>query len=75
MFKHNYFRNNQVLELFTLKYYPSLAKQLFTLAQEIRNKTGICLSFIDLSGGIGIPYKPEEKKVDIIQVCAQVKEV
>lgn len=56
-------------------YYPSLAKQLFTLAQEIRNKTGICLSFIDLSGGIGIPYKPEEKKVDIIQVGAQVKEV
>lgn len=56
-------------------YYPSLAKELFALAQEIRNKTGICLSFIDLSGGIGIPYKPEEKKVDIIQVGAQIKEV
>ena len=56
-------------------YYPSLAKELFTLAQEIRTATGVCLSFIDLSGGIGIPYKPEEKKVDIIQVGAQVEEV
>ena len=56
-------------------YYPSLAKELFTLAQEIRTATGVCLSFIDLSGGIGIPYKPEEKKVDIIRVGAQVKEV
>ena len=56
-------------------YYPSLAKELFVLAQEIREKTGICLSFIDMSGGIGIPYHPQDQMVDIRKVGEQVKEV
>ena len=46
-------------------YYPTLARELFLLALEIREKIGITLSFIDLSGGLGIPYLPEEQPLDI----------
>lgn len=49
-------------------YYPQLAASLFRLAVELKNETGISLSFIDLSGGIGIPYHPNEATVDIAAV-------
>lgn len=56
-------------------YYPLLAKELFTLALDIRAQLGITLSFIDLSGGVGIPYRPGETPVDIEAVGAAVREV
>ena len=56
-------------------YYPELARVLFSLAVRIKDRLGIELSFIDLSGGIGIPYKPEEKPVDIVAVGAAVRAV
>ncbi|MGM9941485.1 MAG: diaminopimelate decarboxylase [Bulleidia sp.] len=56
-------------------YYPSLADELFALALEVKEKTGVCIDFIDLSGGIGIPYRPEESAVNIEAVGAQVREV
>ncbi|MCR5451718.1 MAG: diaminopimelate decarboxylase [Lachnospiraceae bacterium] len=46
-------------------YYPALAKTLFELAVEIKDKLGIELSFINLSGGVGIPYKPDDTPNDI----------
>ena len=49
----------------TNDYYPVLAKQLFELAVEIKNETGISLNFINLSGGVGIAYKPEQTPNDI----------
>ena len=54
-------------------YYPNLSRELFTLALEIREKLGITLSFIDLSGGMGIPYTPEEEPVDIFAVGEGVR--
>ena len=57
------------------EYYPHLARELFGLALDLRETLGITLSFIDLSGGIGIPYRPEEKPVDIFAVGAGVKAV
>lgn len=56
-------------------YYPTLAKELFSLALEIKKETGIALSFVNLSGGIGIPYKPEETAVDILKIGKKVGEV
>ena len=56
-------------------YYPNLSRELFTLALEIREKLGITLSFIDLSGGMGIAYRPEEKPVDIFAVGEGVRRV
>lgn len=49
-------------------YYPSLAEELFRLVVEIRDTLGITAEFIDLAGGIGIPYRPEEKEVDIFRI-------
>lgn len=56
-------------------YYPNLSRELFCLALEIRDTLGITLSFIDLSGGMGIPYRPEEAPVDIFSVAASVHAV
>ena len=56
-------------------YYPKLCEELFPLAVAIREKTGITISFIDLSGGIGIPYRPEEEPVDIGRIGEMVHEV
>ncbi len=49
-------------------YYPTLAQVLCRAAVEIAEKTAIKISFVNLSGGIGIPYRPEDTKVDIQRV-------
>ncbi|WP_461207842.1 diaminopimelate decarboxylase [Clostridium sp. DL1XJH146] len=54
-------------------YYPMLAKILFQTAVDLKNKTGANISFINLSGGIGIPYKPDEKQADIITIGEGVR--
>ena len=54
-------------------YFPALARELFTLALEIRDALGVTLGFIDLSGGLGIPYLPEEEPLDIFQVGEGVR--
>ena len=58
----------------TNEYYPLLAGQLFELAVEIKEKTGVALSFINLSGGVGIPYKPDQEGNDIYAIGKGVKE-
>ena len=55
-------------------YYPTLAGILFDTAKEIGGITGAEFKFINLSGGIGIPYKPEDKKVDINIVAAKIRD-
>ncbi len=54
-------------------YYPLLAKRLFEFAVRIKRRLGIALDFIDMSGGIGIPYKPGEQPVDIAAVGEGVR--
>ena len=49
-------------------YYPELAATLFRLAVELRDETGANITFINLSGGIGIPYRPGERGNDIALV-------
>lgn len=56
------------------EYYPTLARKLFELAVEIKQELGIKLSFVNLSGGIGVPYKEEEIEVDIIGIGQAVKQ-
>ncbi len=46
-------------------YYPELAGILFNLAVRLHKKTGVHIKFINLSGGVGVDYKPEEPKNDI----------
>lgn len=55
-------------------YYPTLARLLFQTGRELMDETGMQLSFIDLSGGIGIPYLPDAPKADIDRIGAGVAE-
>ena len=57
----------------TNEYYPTLAAILFELAVEVRDKTGVEIKFINLSGGIGIPYKPDAPANDIIEIGEGVR--
>ena len=59
----------------TNDYYPSLAKTLFELVVELKEKTGIEISFINLSGGVGIPYTPEQNANDIAVIGEGVHRV
>lgn len=54
-------------------YFPNLARELFSLVVALRDTLGITMEFVDLSGGIGIPYLPEEEAVDIFAVGAGVQ--
>lgn len=68
---HSFLASNTV----TNDYYPELARQLFELAVEIRDEAGVELSFINLSGGIGVNYRPEEKANDIAVIGEGVRRV
>ena len=57
----------------TDEYYPVLAGQLFELAVSLNKKTGAHIAFINLSGGVGIPYNPEQKENDIFKIGEGVK--
>ena len=58
----------------TNDYYPVLAEILFKTAAEIKEKTGVSLSFINLSGGVGIAYRPEQPENDIEVIGKGVEE-
>lgn len=55
-------------------YYPGLAKLLFEAAAELHRETGLKLAFVNLSGGIGIPYQPGLPAADIAAIGRGVKE-
>ena len=55
-------------------YYPALARMLFVTARELVAETGLSLGFVNLSGGIGIPYHPTDPTVDIAAVGRGVYE-
>lgn len=56
-------------------YFPMLARELFSLVLELRDTFGVTVSFVDLAGGIGIPYRPEETAVDILEIGDAVRRV
>ncbi len=67
---HAFLASNTV----TNEYYPKLAGQLFELAVDLQNKTGAKIAFINLSGGVGIPYLPDQEGNDIRAIGQGVKE-
>lgn len=68
---HAFLASNTV----TNEYYPTLARTLFETAVELQKETGITLKFINLSGGIGIAYTPEQVPNDIRVIGSLVKDV
>ena len=55
------------------EYYPALARILFQTAVELQRETGCHIAFINLSGGIGIPYRPEQPENDIAVIGEGVR--
>ena len=66
---HAFLASNTV----TNDYYPALARILFELARDLERETGAHVAFINLSGGVGIPYKPEQTANDIRVIGAGVR--
>lgn len=66
---HAFLASNTV----TNDYYPELAKILFKTAVELKEETGAHIEFINLSGGVGIPYKPEQEGNDILAIGEGVR--
>jgi len=57
----------------TNEYYPTLAKILFETAVELNRETGAHIAFINLSGGVGIPYRPDQEGADIMAIGEGVR--
>ena len=57
------------------EYYPTLASVLFKLAVKIKEETGVSISFINLSGGVGVPYLPDAEPADIDKIGDGVRKV
>ena len=68
---HAFLASNTV----TNEYYPMLAKVLFEVAVKLQKETGVHIKFINLSGGIGIPYRPEQEANDIYAIGEGVRKV
>lgn len=68
---HAFLASNTV----TNEYYPELARQLFTLAVGLQQETGAEIDFINLSGGVGIAYHPDQKENDILAIGEGVRKV
>ena len=68
---HAFLASNTV----TNDYYPELARVLFELAVELKNETGANITFINLSGGVGIPYTPDQQPNDIYAIGRGVQKV
>ena len=66
---HSFLASNTVSN----DYYPALAGILFELAVELKEKTGAEISFINLSGGVGIPYTPDQEPNDIYKIGEGVR--
>ena len=54
-------------------FFVDTAEMLFDLAVEIKRRLDIRLDFVNMSGGIGIPYKPDQERVDLSYVGNQIQ--
>ncbi len=68
---HSFLASNTLGE----DYYPAIAATLFTLCARIYERLGVSVEMVNLSGGVGIPYRPEEKSPDIAQIGEKVRDV
>ena len=66
---HAFLASNTV----TNEYYPTLARIIFELAVELKKETGADIKFVNLSGGVGIPYTPDKEPNDIIAIGEGVR--
>lgn len=67
---HAFLASNTV----TNDYYPELARILFKVAVELKEETGASIEFINLSGGVGIAYRPDQPENDIMAIGEGVRQ-
>lgn len=67
---HAFLASNTV----TNAYYPKLARMLFETAVMLKKETGADIRFVNLSGGVGIPYRPEQEPNDILAIGEGVRQ-
>jgi len=68
---HTFLASNSI----SVEYYPAIARMLFQIAAELTAEHGVKFFMVNLSGGIGIPYLPEEKRADIERIGGLVRKV
>ncbi len=68
---HAFLASNTV----TNEYYPMLARDIFKLAVDLKNECGVHIAFVNLSGGVGIPYRPDQEPNDIFAIGEGVRKV
>lgn len=66
---HSFLASNTV----TNEYYPTLARLLFKTAAELKKETGVHIPFINLSGGVGVAYEPDQEPNDIMAIGEGVR--
>jgi diaminopimelate decarboxylase len=67
---HSFLASNTVSN----EYYPVLASIMFSLAVELKEALDVNITFVNLSGGIGIPYRPDQEPNDIFAIGEGVRE-
>lgn len=55
------------------EYFAETARMMFDLVVEIHDKTGVRIDFVDLGGGIGIPYRPDQEPMDFVYLSQLVR--
>jgi diaminopimelate decarboxylase len=55
-------------------YFPAVAEALLSIAEEVHHATGIAFEYINIGGGFGVPYHPDEKSLDLALVAKGVRE-
>ena len=68
---HAFLASNTV----TIDYYPQRAEELFSLAVRLKKKLDVDVRFINLSGGVGVAYKPDQTPNDIFKIGEGVHQV
>jgi diaminopimelate decarboxylase len=68
---HTMVASNELKE----EYFIETAKMLFEIVVEVKKKIGITIEFANLGGGIGIPYRPDQKAVDLDKISDGIKEL
>ena len=56
-------------------FFVDTAHLVFDLVLEVQQKCGVNIEFVDLGGGIGIPYRPGQKKVDLEYVAVHIRQL
>lgn len=55
-------------------YYPALVRLLGAVAERLRREAGVRIGYLNLSGGLGIPYEPGEQSMDLMEIGARVRQ-